>query len=75
MSDLLHWYARIHGPRAFRIMQSARSGELDLEHERADAASAAQDGMPGSHILAPPPRARRPDAGGAFIGDPLHRDR
>lgn len=41
MSDLLHWYARIHGPRAFRIMQAARSGELD--RERADAASAAQD--------------------------------
>jgi len=46
MSDLLHWYARIHGPRAFRIMQAARSGELD--RERADAASAAQDETPFS---------------------------
>ena len=41
MSDLLHWYARAHGPRSFRIMQAARAGELD--RERADAASAAQD--------------------------------
>lgn len=37
MSDLLHWYARAHGPKAFRIVEAARSGELD--DERADAAS------------------------------------
>lgn len=41
MSDLLPWWAGVHGPRSFRIVQSARSGELD--RERADAASAAQD--------------------------------
>ncbi len=37
MSDLLHWCARAHGPRAFRLMLSARSGELD--RDRAIAAS------------------------------------
>lgn len=38
MTDLLHWYARIHGPRALRIVEAARAGALD--GERADAASA-----------------------------------
>ena len=38
MTDLLHWYARIHGPRALRIVEAARAGDLD--GERADAASA-----------------------------------
>ena len=38
MTDLLHWYARIHGSRALRIVEAARAGELD--GERADAASA-----------------------------------
>lgn len=40
MPDLLHWYARIHGPRAFRIMLSARSGELDRNRANAGAAEA-----------------------------------
>ena len=39
MSDLLHWYARIHGPRALRVVEAARAGERDVERE--DAAPAA----------------------------------
>ena len=39
MTDLLHWYARIHGPRALRIVDAARAGDLD--GGRADAAPAA----------------------------------
>ena len=38
MTDLLHWYARIHGPRALRVVEAARAGRLD--EEPADAASA-----------------------------------
>ena len=41
MTDLLHWYARIHGPRALRVVEAARAGDLD--GERADAASAAPE--------------------------------
>lgn len=29
MTDLLHWYARAHGPRAYRIVRAALDGELD----------------------------------------------
>ena len=41
MTDLLHWYARIHGPRALRIVEAARAAELD--DGIADAASAAPE--------------------------------
>ncbi|AWB94676.1 hypothetical protein DCE93_02570 [Agromyces badenianii] len=37
MSDLLHWYARAHGPRAYRIVRSVRSAER--ERQRADASA------------------------------------
>ncbi|MDR6907750.1 hypothetical protein J2X63_003458 [Agromyces sp. 3263] len=41
MTDLLHWYARIHGPRALRIVEAARAAEFD--GGSADAASAAPE--------------------------------
>ena len=51
MTDLLHWYARIHGPRALRIVEAARAGELD--GERADAASAVPELVAESAGAAP----------------------
>ncbi|WP_188743527.1 hypothetical protein [Agromyces bauzanensis] len=51
MSDLLHWYSRIHGPRAFRIAQAARSGEL--ERARSDASSVARESAPAPGSGAP----------------------
>ena len=29
MTDLLHWYARAHGPRAYRIVRAALDGEAE----------------------------------------------
>ena len=33
MTDLLHWYARAHGPRAYRVVRAALDGELDASAE------------------------------------------
>jgi hypothetical protein len=44
MTDLLHWYARAHGPRAFRVARAAIDGELDTA--RTDAAAEASGTAP-----------------------------
>jgi len=54
MTDLLHWYARAHGPRAYRVVRAALEGELDAS--RADAAT---EPTPTDDELAPPVEERR----------------
>ncbi|HEU0183388.1 MAG TPA: hypothetical protein VFR16_14445 [Agromyces mariniharenae] len=44
MSDLLHWYARAHGPRAYRVVRAALDGET--EAARRDAAAEAPETAP-----------------------------
>ena len=38
MTDLLHWYARAHGPRAYRIVRAALDGG-EAEATATDAAT------------------------------------
>jgi hypothetical protein len=40
MSDLLHWYGRIHGPRAYRIVAAVRAGAADARGGVLERASA-----------------------------------
>lgn len=41
MLDLYHWYARLHGPRAFRVNQTAITDEAARRTD--EASSAGQD--------------------------------
>ena len=48
MTDLLHWYARAHGPRAYRVVRAA----LDDEHDTARPDAAAEPSEVGATVAA-----------------------